>query len=107
MQVFLLLILSLKRQSIMVRAQYSRLTKRVLLQYALIIHGIILAKRFSHVTQLSSRANYSKWHVEKILLFHYSLLSPFLCFTTDPFAQKFKFFANLITYFVNTRAVQI
>ena len=35
MQVFLSLFLSLERQSIMVQTQYSRLTKRVLLQYAI------------------------------------------------------------------------
>ena len=31
----------------------------------------------------------------------YSLLCPFLCFTTNQFAQKLKFVANLIKYFVN------
>ena len=30
----------------------------------------------------------------------HSLLRPFLCFTTNQFAQKFEFLANLITYFV-------
>ena len=36
-----------------------------------------------------------------LLLFVYIELRPFLCFTTNQFAQKFKFLANLITYFVN------
>ena len=31
----------------------------------------------------------------------YSLHCPFLCFTTNQFAQKFKFLANRITYYVN------
>ena len=29
----------------------------------------------------------------------YSLLRPFLCLTTNQFARKFKFLANLITYY--------
>ena len=33
--------------------------------------------------------------------FLYSSLRPFLCFTTNQFAQKLKFLANLITYLVN------
>ena len=35
----------------------------------------------------------------------YSLLRTFLCFTTNQFAQKFKFLANLITYFANMRNI--
>ena len=31
----------------------------------------------------------------------YSLISFFLCFTTNQFAQKFKILANLIIYYVN------
>ena len=31
----------------------------------------------------------------------YSSLRPFMCFTTNQFAQQFKFVANLITYVVN------
>ena len=39
--------------------------------------------------------------VEKMQNMLYNLLRPFLCFTTNQFAQKFKFFANLMTHFVN------
>ena len=31
----------------------------------------------------------------------HSLLTPFMCFTTNQFAKKFEFLANLTTYFVN------
>ena len=44
------------------------------------------------------------FHIWSIIHFHdyaYSLLRPFLFFTTNQFAQRYIFLANLITYFVN------
>ena len=61
-------------------------------------NGISLLNTYS-----TEKANAIKYHLRKVILyiFTYSLLHPFLCFTTNQFAQKFEFLANLITHFVN------
>ena len=38
---------------------------------------------------------------EQLIGTTYNLLHPFMCFTTNQFAQKLKFLANFITYYVN------
>ena len=47
------------------------------------------------------RARIYQADINEMIYFSYSLLGPFMCFTTNQFAQKLEFFANLVAYFVN------
>ena len=62
--------------------------------------GVYLGKWLMAV-QISSNdvANNKPQKVLAITEYDYSLLRPFLCFTTNQFAHKLKILANLITYF--------